>query len=250
MFTSYEFLPSASEGWGKVLFSVCLSVHTSTGGVPQPGLDRGGYPGQVWMVGGGRYPSQVWMVGGVPQSGLDGGGYPSQVWVGGYPGQVWMVGVPRPGLDGGGYPSQVWMVGVPRVPPGQIWIVGGYPGYPPSQVWMVGVPQVTPSLARSGWWGVPWPGLDGGGTLARSGWWGRYPSQVWMVGGTLSNPPPQPGLVGGVRVPRVPPSRQSSMASTCYPGGRYASCVHAGGLSCLKMILVDISVLDCKIPWL
>ena len=28
-----DLLPPASEGWGKVLFSVCLSVHTS-GGVP------------------------------------------------------------------------------------------------------------------------------------------------------------------------------------------------------------------------
>ena len=64
------FLPPASEGWGKVLFSVCLSVNTSMGGggaeVPQPGLDdgRGVPPGQVWMVGGD--PSQVWMVGGTP----------------------------------------------------------------------------------------------------------------------------------------------------------------------------------------
>ena len=48
-------LPPASEGWGKVLFSVCLSVNTSTGGrgVPQSGLDGGG---------------------GVPRSGLDGWG--------------------------------------------------------------------------------------------------------------------------------------------------------------------------------
>ena len=51
---------------GKVLFSVCLSAHTSTG------------------VGGG-YPSQVWMVGRVPRPGLDGAG-----------GETW------PGLDGGG----------------------------------------------------------------------------------------------------------------------------------------------------
>ena len=49
------FLPPASEGCGKVLFSVCLSVHTSTrgGGVPWSGPDGGGYPSQVWMVGGG-----------------------------------------------------------------------------------------------------------------------------------------------------------------------------------------------------
>ena len=63
-------LPPASEGWGKVLFSVCLSVHTSTGG-------GGGTPSQVWVRG---YP--------FPDLGI-----PSQVWMGGYP---------IPGLDGGG----------------------------------------------------------------------------------------------------------------------------------------------------
>ena len=61
--------------------------------------------------------------------------------------------------------------------------------------------------ARSGWWGrVPWSGLDGGGGgglpwtgldggrgVPHSWGWG-YPSQVWMVGGTLflgwGYPPP------------------------------------------------------------
>ena len=49
---------------------------------------------------------------------------------------------------------------------------------------------------RSGWWGVPYPGLDGGGVPqpgldggggnpARSGWWGGT-SQVLMVGCTLA----------------------------------------------------------------
>ena len=90
---SLTLLPPASEGWGKVLFSVCLSVHTSTGGgVPQSGMDGRGE---------------------VPQPGLDGGG------------------LPQSGVDGGGgYPSQVLMVGG--------------------------------TLTRSGWWGVSWPGLDGG----------------------------------------------------------------------------------------
>ena len=63
--TAIPFLPPASEGWGKILFSVYLSVHTSTGGEGTwSGLDGGGgYPSQVWMVGGG-YPGQVLMVGG------------------------------------------------------------------------------------------------------------------------------------------------------------------------------------------
>ena len=67
-------LPPASEGWGKVLCSVCSSVHTlKGGGVPWPGLDGGG-----------------------------GGGTPARC--------GW--GVPLPGFDGGVYPGQVWMVGV------------------------------------------------------------------------------------------------------------------------------------------
>ena len=91
-----------------------------------------------------------------------------------------------PHLDGGGYPSQVWMVG--RGYPSQVWM-GGYPG----QVLMV---RGTP--ARSGWWGVPQPGLDSG----RDG--GGVPlNQVWMVGGTWGTP--QPGLDGG-GVPWVPPT--------------------------------------------
>ena len=51
---STKLLPPASEGWGKVLFSVCLSVHTSTGGGSNPGLNGGGrgVP-QVWMMWGG-----------------------------------------------------------------------------------------------------------------------------------------------------------------------------------------------------
>ena len=157
--------------------SVCLSVHTSTGG---------GVPSQVWMVvGGGTLARSGWW--GVPQSGLDGGGVPQSGLDGGGIPQSGLDGggVPRPGLDGGGYPSQVWMVGEY---PSQVWMVGEYPG----QVWMVGG---TP--ARSGWWGVPWSGLDGGGVP-------RVPSgQVWMVvGGTQGTPLP---------------IRQSSIASTCYP---------------------------------
>ena len=152
-------LPPASEGWGKVLFSVCLSVHIS-GRVPQSGLGRGSTPSQVWT---GGTPSQVW-----------GGGYPIQVWGGGYPIQVWMVGgvpwpgfggggtlarfqwgVPHPGLDGGRYPGQILMVGGY---PGQVLMVGGYLRYPP---WLGldggGYPRYPPP-SRPGW-GPPHPGM-------------------------------------------------------------------------------------------
>ena len=118
---SHQFLPPASEGWRKVLFSVCLSVHTS----PRGG---GGYLSKVWMVGEGGYPSQV-LMGGVPQPGLD-GGEGTQV-------------TPQPYLDGGGYPG-LDGGGVPPPARSGWW---GFPGYLPGQVWMVG--------------GTPWPGLDG-----------------------------------------------------------------------------------------
>ena len=54
----------------------------------------GGYSSQGWMVGGTPARSG-WL--GVPQPGLDGGGYPGQIWMVG--------GLPQPGLDGWGYPG-------------------------------------------------------------------------------------------------------------------------------------------------
>ena len=91
MSASVIFLPPTSEGWGKVLFSACVSVHTWEGGVPlsvnggTPSGPDGGYP----------HPSQ-W---GVPP-GLDEGtllleldGVPPQLEfdVGIPPHQDWMV---------------------------------------------------------------------------------------------------------------------------------------------------------------
>ena len=131
--------PHPKDG-GKVLFSVCLSVHTSTGrgGVPQSGLD-------------GAAPRPGLDGGGVPQPGLDGGGVPQPGLDGG--------GVPQPGLDGGvGYPGQVLMVGGGTPARSGWW--GGVP-WPGLNGW--GGTQGTPP-ARSGWWGgVPQPGLDCGG---------------------------------------------------------------------------------------
>ena len=96
-----------------------------------------------------------------------------------------------------------------RRTPSQVWTRGGTPT---RSGWLGG------TLARYGWWGVPQPGLDGGGGV---------PIQVWMVGGY----PPLPGLDGGGggtppgqvwmvgRYPPPTPIRQSSIASTCYPTG-------------------------------
>ena len=72
------FLPPASEGWGKVLFSVC-QFNTSTGGYP------------IWLMGGG-YPIPG-LDRGHPIPGLD-GGYPIPGPVEGTQSQVQMGGTP------------------------------------------------------------------------------------------------------------------------------------------------------------
>ena len=104
-------LPPASEGWRKVMFSLCPPFG---GGVP---CLRSGW--------GGGTLSQVWM-GGYPISGLGGG-------------------CPIPGLDGG-YP----IPGLDRGTPTWSQVrMGGYLGYPPSAGWGTphwgqdgGVPQL------------------------------------------------------------------------------------------------------------
>ena len=205
-----KYLPPASEGWGNVLFSVCLSVHTLTGGgVSHHRYGQACTPSQVWT---GCTTFQVW-IRGYPIRGLD-MGYPipgldrrvprvnpparSGWWEGtqgtpltrsgrlggswGTPSHVWMLDYPRyprPGLDGGGTEGNPlarfgWW-GVPRVTPWPGLDGWGVPGVPPSQVWMVGG---TP-LARSGWWGGTQgtlkPGLDGGGIPPTCQDWMGYP---------------------------------------------------------------------------
>ena len=174
-------------GEGTV-FSFCQFTPRQWGG-GTPVRSRWGTPSQVWV---GGTPSQV--LGGYPVSGL--GGTPSQVWVREeYPIQVL-----------GSTPSRSWWGGyLGYCPPGQVWMVEGYPsrGYP-IQVLMVGgtpgggVPQPGGTPSRSWWWQVPrYPplGLDGGGGTPARG----YPIQVLMVGDTQGTPP-----------------RQSSIASTSY----------------------------------
>ena len=157
------FLPPASEGWGKVIFTArvhstregniytweCLSVDHCRGGVPHP--RSGGYPISGLVAGG--TPSQVWLEG-VPQprSGL--GGCP-------IPGLAREVPHPRSGR------------GIPHPRSGQ-----GVPH--PRSGW--GEPH-----PRSGWGGYPIPGLAEGGT----------PFQVW---GYLGYHLPRPGM--GYPLPR------------------------------------------------
>ena len=119
-------------------------------------------------------------------------------------------GTPFPGLDRGVPPFQVWMEGTPF--PGQ----GSVPhprGYPHQQD---GVPLHL-DLGRG--YSLhqedrvpPCPGLDGVPPIQQD-WMGVHPC---------------PKLDGS-------PHQETEKHSQHLPrGGRYASCVHAGGLSCFK----------------
>ena len=131
----YLLLPT-SEGWGKVLFSVCLSVHTLMGGTPSDWLGippsfpmrvrrrypillngRGGTPsfliaasswwgitpyhwwGDPHLANGGVTPSEP----GVPPVRIR-WGTPHWDWMGMLPHQDWMGVHPPSGLDGGSHP--------------------------------------------------------------------------------------------------------------------------------------------------
>ena len=136
LFRTIVFLPPTSEGWEKVIFSLCVSVHTSTGGGAGVPSWRRIPLSQVRM----GVPHPSWQ--GVPSSQVQIGVPPSQVRMGGTPSQVRMGGTPFPGQDGG-TPSEV-KTGC----------------YPPSG--LDGSPQL-------GLDGVPSPWLDGGTPLPESG---------------------------------------------------------------------------------
>ena len=121
---------------------------------------------------------------------------------GGTPSQVWgFGGYPIPGLARGGTPSQVWPG---ASTPSQVWWRGGYPISGPGGTW--GTPPT-----RSGW-----------GTTPDLGWGTPLPDLGWGTPADLGPGPP------------LPPDQHSEHLIR---GGRYASCVHAGGLSCYRMLL-------------
>ena len=185
---------------GNVLTRVCLSVHR---GVPVSHNALQHFP-ECHGAAGGGYPYPI-MLCNISQNAMGQlGGYPARSSRGGYP--------------GGGYP--VW--GVP--------CLGGYP------VW--GVPCPGGTLAQGGTLargagGVPWQGgtLVGGvpcpGGVPWPGvpWLGGYPAQ----GGTLARGYP----VWGGTLPRGG-TQLGQHREYLLHGGRYASCVHAGGLSCFR----------------
>ena len=133
-------------------------------------------------------------------------------------------GVPHPADGGGGqgYPIQVWTGGAPsqvqgggevlhhRSKSGRYPIPGeegtphpGLDGVPPNLGW-----DIPPSRT---WWGTPQPGM---GYPPVQIWMGYSPVQTW---GGISPPPGQ---------------ETEQHSEHLLRGGRYASCVHAGGLSC------------------
>ena len=132
-------LPTAYVVRGRVMFSVCVSVHIcgGGGGYPIPGPGGRGYP--IQLMGGLPHPRSSWVGtpsrcrwGGYPIQLM--GGTPSQVQVGGYPIQL-MGGTPIPGP--GGVPH-------PRSRQG-----GAHPGYPPAGEHLPGVPPPPPPSRSS-----------------------------------------------------------------------------------------------------
>ena len=147
------------------------------------------------------------------------GGTPSS-WLRGYPIRGPGKGVPHPA--GGGTPSQF-----------QVWDT-------PSSWW--GVPH-----PRSRWWVVPHPRSRWEGTPSQV-WMGGTPSQVqaggapfqvWMdwypISGLGGGYPPYPGL-DGIPSPLI---RRQQHSEHLLCSGWYASCVHAGGLSCSSLFFVE-----------
>ena len=171
----YLSLPPASEGWRKVMFSLCPPLRE--GGYPH--LAVGGY--SILPHGRGR---------GIPHHSRDGGMVPpSSPNRGGYP------GVLPCQQDGGTPPLTRW-------------------GYPPSARW--GTP-----CSDLGW-GYPPIRKDGG-------------TPYWEGCGT-------PPFRTGWGTPPPPPHQETEQHSDhLLRGGRYASCVHAGGLSCLSLFFFCFS---------
>ena len=261
---------------GTVFTGVCLS----TGGVPGPprGVPRsryppGGYPGQVPPPprggggGGGGGPGTPRGGSGYPPlGGVPGPGYPP--WggtrvrypPGGYPGLGTPPGGGGPGTPPGRVPRSGYPPGGSGYPPGWggTWVRytprggvprSGYPpggsGYPPGG----GVPgSGTPPGEGGTQVQVPPPGgVPGSGTPPGRG----VPRSGYPPGGTRVRYPPG-GVPGSGTPPGVPRSgypprggyltRVGQQKEYSLHGGRYASCVHAGGLSCVLLSLFNLQL--------
>ena len=98
-------------------------------------------------------------------------------------------------------------------------------GVYPIQSWLGG----GHTLARSAW-GTPLLGLGLGRPPPIETRWWYSPHWDWM------GYPPPPSWTGSGNPP--PPTETEQQSEYLLHGGRYASCVHAGGLSSLNLILI------------
>ena len=138
---------------------------------------------------------------------------------------------PLVGGGGGGYP-------IPGLGEGyHILLMGG--GGTSSQVWIGGRYPIPGSGAgvphsRSGWGGgYLIPGLDGGYPVP-----GFSGDQGWRT-----PPPPRTEWV----TPPTPNQETEQHSEHLLRGGRYASCVHTGGLCCLVIYLLKCNCSNGKI---
>ena len=125
-------------------------------------------------------------------------------------------GVPEPGpAGGGGYPNQVLWRRIPK------------PGGAPKPDW-VASPQLR--------WGSPTSPVSPPPPHLR---WVAATRPRWAIFPAEGGPPTS--LVHPTS-PRLRWGTLSGWANTCYVGGRYASCVHAGGLSycCIKFFTINL----------
>ena len=143
--------------------------------------------------------------------------HPSVCHRGGYPYPIMLCNISQNAMRQQGGPVRYPPGGVPRPPQ-------GVPGPPLGCTWTP--PGVYPDPP-----GVPGPprGIRGPGTPRGGPGSGTPPGGVWGL------VPPQGGVRGPVPpggVPgQVPPLRPGQKEYSLH-GGRYASCIHAGGLSC------------------
>ena len=202
----------------------------------------GGIPPSSWL-GGGWPPCRVQV--GVPLQRSRWGGAVGVRQVCPPPGQI-------PGWGGTPQPGQIpgWGGEAGQVLPWLGQIPGRWGGYPPGQVRY----QDGGSDPRTGGaeWVPPWPGqISGWGVRSQD--WGcrvgtplarsdiRMGGQIPGLGGQGGYPSPWPGQIqdgGWVRSQDgggYPLLEQHSVY--LLHGGRYASCVHAGGLSCFTLLL-------------
>ena len=118
-------------------------------------------------------------------------------------------------------------------------LVCSHPGGYPYPIMLCNISQNAMGQTEGG----TLPGPAGGGTLAGGGYPGGVPCQggpCW--GGTqVGTPPARSGWGGGTQL--------GQHREYLLHGGRYASCVHAGGLSCFLNSFLSFSSRQSQVLW-